>query len=499
MQTHASTDFYKKFDELFVGMENLLNNYKRSEILQRFLMDQFESHIHANLINLFFINLNRKNVKELELPSGKIGQIKRKYRNLRQEARLSLCSPFKHKKITAQHYSNFKSTLKEDFPNFQKLVHEIEKTIGFKKAKKYLEEKSEKIKKSGKITNDLNDIFITKILEIYVLKKKCFPVGKQTTKLIGTILKEAISPFSKKIRITLNENSKKMLDYQRNIMKNFEDSLYKRWKVPLDLLECLIHITSESAEKHRTKFGKMPDAKSNLKFGALLQIHARALQISNEIMVLLRSGYADGANSRWRSLHELAVISFFLGQNSNDVSKRYLEHEIVRKFKEAKDYNANCRKLGYPPISRKEFNLLRREKERLCTKYVDDFEKDYGWIPSSLLRRRDFRALEDNVKLGKLHPYYNLACDSVHGGSKGFYRLGLKPEQQKKLLLVGPSGYGLADPIQNTAISLAQITVCLLGLLPDVENIVAMQVIHSYVEDIKIGAIKVHEAIEKEN
>jgi hypothetical protein len=41
------------------------------------------------------------------------------------------------------------------------------------------------------------------------------------------------------------------------------------------------------------------------------------LQIFNEILVLLKSGYADGANSRWRSLHELAVISFFLLDNNN--------------------------------------------------------------------------------------------------------------------------------------------------------------------------------------
>jgi hypothetical protein len=437
------------------------------------------------------------NVRELGLPNGKIGQINRKYRNLQREVRLSLCFPFKYQKITAQDYSNFRSTLKKDFPNFQKLVHEIEKAIGIKKAKKYLERKSEKIKETGKITNDLNDIFMTRILEIYVLKKKCFPVAKQVTKLIRTVLKEVISPFSQKVRITLNENSKEMLDFQRDVRKNHENGLYERWKVPLDLLECLIRVTLESAEKHRTKFSKMPDAKSNLKCGALLQVHARALQISNEILVLLRSGYPDGASSRWRSLHELAVISFFLAQNSNDVSKRYLEHEIVRKFKEAKDYNANCRELGYPAISRREFDFLRREKEKLCTKYLDDFEKDYGWIPSSLLHRRDFRALEDSVKLGKLHPFYNLACDSVHGGSKGLYRLGLKPEQQKKLLLVGPSIYGLADPIQNTAISLAQVTACFLGLLPDIENIVAMQVIHSYVEDIKIEAIKAHEAIEK--
>ena len=480
-------------------MEKLLQSYRQSEILQNFFTNLFEACFYAYLINLFFINLNQKNVKELDLPKGKIEEIKSKYKNLQLEVRLCLQFPYKYTKIGSQEYNNFKTNLTKDFPNFQKLVQEIEKTVDFKKAEKYLKTKAEKAEKSGKTTDELNDVFRTKILEIFVLKKNFFPRGKQMTQLFKTFSKEVINPFSQKVRIKLDENSNEMLNYQRNIMEGFENRLYNRWKIPLDLLECLIHVTLKSGQKKRTKLSKINDAESNSKADALFQIHARALQISNEIVVLLKSGYPDGANARWRTLHELAVISFFLSKNSNVVSKRYLEHQSVKRYKEARDYNANCKKLGDTAISRRELNSLKREKESLCSQYADDFEKDFGWIPSSLLPQRHFRALEDSVKLGKLHPYYNLACDSVHGGSKGFYRLGLKLEQQEKLLLAGPSNYGLVDPIQNTAISLSQITVCLLALQPDFEDIVTMRVTYRYVEDIKLEAVKVHEAIDKEN
>ena len=70
----------------------------------------------------------------------------------------------------------------------------------------------------------------------------------------------------------------------------------------------------------------------------------------------------------------------------------------------------------------------------------------------------------------------------AHGGAKGFYRLGLTTEYQKKILLVGPSSYGLADPIQNTVISLTHITVCLLFLVPDIENLITGQArAHTYI------------------
>lgn len=499
MKSNVSSDFYKKLDEVFSSLEKLLNNYGKSEILQSHLIAVFKSYFYANLINIFFINLKRAMVKKLGLPRGKIGQIKTKCKDLRKDIRRSLYLFPKHKTFTVKDYNDFKSMIKKDFPEFQKIVEEIEKTIDFAKAEEYLRVKGEAIKKSGKLNPDLNDTFMTNILETYVSKENNLPIGtKKITKLTGAVVKVVIPEFSKRIKKTLDEESKETLDYQRKMMKDFESRLYKKWEAPIDLLECLIQVTLESAMAQRIKLSKMPDAKSNSKYEALIQIHTRALQISNEILVLLKSGYPDGANSRWRSLHEIAVIAFFLYENSEEISKRYLDHEIVIKFKEAKDYKANCKKLGFTPLSRKEFNKIRREKEKLCRIYGNDFTGDYGWIPSSLLPNRTFRALEENVKLGRLRPFYNLSCDAVHGGAKGLYRLGLKPEAQKSVLLIGASDYGLADPIQNTAISLSQITTCLLGLKHDFETIVQMQVIQSYVKEIKTEAAKVQENMEKE-
>ena len=95
-------------------------------------------------------------------------------------------------------------------------------------------------------------------------------------------------------------------NFKRNMKK-----IYELWKEPLDLLECLIRISFESIEKHVNKLSK-DKKENNFKLTALVNAHARALQISNEILVLLKAGYPDGANARWRSLYELAVISFFL-------------------------------------------------------------------------------------------------------------------------------------------------------------------------------------------
>ena len=491
-------EYYKELDKVYYSMREILNMYSRSIILQNFYLNGFKSLFYGTLINNFFINLNQKNIKENNLPKGQIGKIKNKYKNIQRDVKSALALSLKDKKIDAKYYTSFKIKIKKDFPEFQKVIFEIENEIEFEKAKEYLEKKEEEIKNLGKPDTDFNTLFVTNILEVYVQKEKCLSFDNNFSKLINAVVKESLPKLSHEFFKSLDKNSKKMLNDQRKNQKSFEKRLYERWKIPLDLLECLIRISLESGEEHTNKLRKTTDNTNNFKQEVLIKIHARALQISNEILVLLKSGYADGANARWRSLHELAVISFFLLHNDNNVAKRYLEHEIIKTFKEAEVYRAYYKKLRYPPMEIKEFNKIKNEKEDICNKYNDRFQDDYGWIPRSLLKDRNFKALEKLVKLDKLRPFYNFSSNSIHGGAKGFYRLGLMDYSQDKILLAGASNFGLANPLQNTAISLSHVNVCLLNLKPDFETIMLMQVMSSYVDEIGIKAVSIQKQIEKD-
>jgi hypothetical protein len=101
----------------------------------------------------------------------------------------------------------------------------------------------------------------------------------------------------------------------------------------------------------------------------------------------------DGAYSRWRSLYELVVIAYFLSKNSDDVSSRYLEHDIMRRFKEAKEYRKYYRELREEPFGRKEFNIIRRKHDELISKYGKEFEyrNGYEWIPPTIPVSHNFR------------------------------------------------------------------------------------------------------------
>jgi hypothetical protein len=443
------------------------------------------------------VNLTQNNIRELNLPKGKIGQIKKKYIDIQRNMKLAFSSSLKGTKIDEEYYDNFKLKIEKEFPEFLKIFIEIEKEIDIKEIKSFLMKKEDELKKIGKPVEDFNAIIITKGLEVYVQEKKEIPIGQNLKKFIKILSDEALS-VSKKLFKALKKDSKNMLAYIRRYRKGFENRLYKRWKEPLTLLELLIQISLESGGKQKEKLAKTTDKTNDFKREAIINLHARAVQISNEILVLVKSGFADAAYARWRTLHELNIISFFLLESNNVVSKRFLEHKVIRHFKEATDYRECYKKLGYSPLDRKTFNKLKRKKERLCRKYDDKFQKDYGWIPSSILNPRDFRTLEKHVKLDKFHHFYNLACDAAHGGAKGFHRLGLMDIYQKKVLHVGASNYGLADPILNTADSLFGVSICLLNLEPDFESNIQLHIMRDFVNEIGQKAFKIQNELEKE-
>jgi hypothetical protein len=492
--------FFKEFEKVFTEFKGCLNNYERSDILRNYFFEAYSSLVYSSLIQNFFSNLTQKNIVDSKLPKGKIGVINERYKDIKQDINSGQKFFQPGKRINEKYYRNLKLRIKKDFPEFLLIINEIEKAVDYKRISSFLKEKRKELKKTGKkpCDTDITTTFTTKALEGFIAKKKYFPYGEKLSGLMESLFQKVIPIFSDRTMRTLEKNSRKMLMEQRRYINAFEKRLYKRWQDPIDLLECLIKISLESGEAYKERLSKNPDDKNaSPKTTALINIHGRALQIANEILTLLKSGYADGASARWRSLHELAVISFFLKAAPDEVSNRYLEHDIIKRCKDAKDYKTYYRKLGYAPLGRRTFGTLSKLKDQLCKKYDDGFESDYGWIPKSIMKDRNFRKLEEEVKLDAMHPFYNRSCHAVHGGSRGFYRLGLMEHRQNELLLAGPSNYGLADPFQNTAMSLVQVTVCLLNLNADFEGIIQMQIMLKYITEIANKAVKIQKDIEK--
>ena len=485
-------------DELFSSFVEMLNKYDKSEILQDYFFDLFESFFYATIIDNFFRNLTPENLKEYGLSTDMHETIKNEYKDIQKDLDSIIHVKYEQefKKIDLDYYNNFKARLESDYPKILNLIAKIEKENEIDLSEVYLKEKKEEIKKSGLKDLDINSKILTTIMAVYIKKNNKFPLDKDMHKLKDGLANKLIPDIAQIYFKSLKSLSKEMLSEQKQDRKEFESILYKDWEEPLDLLECLIRVSWETVDKHRKNVIQQ-GFREDVKFNALIRIHARALKTTNEILTLLKAGYPDGANARWRNLHELAVISMFLSDNDNIISQRYLEHEIIMRYKETLNYQEHCEELGYAPCEEKFLDKIKEKKESLCNKYGKDYYKDWGWIPKSKVSNQSFTDLEKHIGLDRLHPFYKLSSAHIHGSSRGFYTLGLRDDFQNKILSIGASNYGLADPIQNTTISLMHVTNCLLTFKPDFESLTIMKINEYFIKEIGLKAVKVQKGIEK--
>jgi hypothetical protein len=216
----------------------------------------------------------------------------------------------------------------------------------------------------------------------------------------------------------------------------------------LNLLELFLIIVFEAGDITNKHFRSENSDENKFVFEALTRLHAKACQVSLEILTLLRSGYADGAHARWRSLHELAVIGTFIANNGNDLAEKYILHEAVESLQIANQYNKYYEKLGEDSISLEEYQLLKSNYDKLLNRFGDSYKNDYGWAASLLNKKRPtFSDIEESINLDHYRPYYKMASHNIHADTKGIYfRLGLLNNSDNSILLAGPSNYGLTDP-----------------------------------------------------
>ena len=231
---------------------------------------------------------------------------------------------------------------------------------------------------------------------------------------------------------------------------------------------------------------------------ALIRLHARGCRFASEVICLMKGGFADGANARWRSLHELAVTAIFL-QEHPESAERYLDHAVVERLRDAEEYQRHCKVLGFEPFTDEEIEELKQESAVVVTKYGKEFRKRYGWAAKALNNPDpNFSQIEESLQMEKWRPFYKLACQSVHAGSQGLVFSLATPRSADLPLIVGASNAGLCDPGQQTAISLTLATVTLLTSVPNLDRLVTCRCMDLLSEDIKASLFEAHDSLEQE-
>ena len=306
-----------------------------------------------------------------------------------------------------------------------------------------------------------------------------------------------VDEIGKLILVRIKKDASSGLKRHRRDRKGFEKRLNERWKYPLDLLDLVIALSTEAGTEFNRKVRNEAVGSSDAVFEALTRLHAKACQVSGEVLALLRAGFADGAHARWRSLHEISVVASFIREHGQELAERYLLHEKIQQYKLACDYEKFFDRLDFEPLSKETSDNLKVQCDELIARFGDAFKNDYGWAASAIGSHRPTMSdIEQHVQLDHMRPYYRMASDNVHPNSHGaYFRLGLHSSQDK-VLLAGPSNLGLADPGHSTAISLLQVTTNLLVTESIFDCVVTIKVLSELTNEVGEAFLKVHQELE---
>lgn len=310
------------------------------------------------------------------------------------------------------------------------------------------------------------------------------------------IIKSINSKLSEKIYQHIKEHSEANCAIIRTETKEFEDRLLILWKEPFELLETLIYVTQEIGNEFNNEFRPHAVKSNDLMFEALIHLHARSCQIALEILKLMQSEFPDGAIARWRTLHEVVVISEFIQKYGKETAERYLLHDAIESYNSIEKYirkpeiykkHKRLLRTTLPPVE--ELKRIEKFKNTLCDQFEKEYGTEYGWA-ANIIEKPNFSKIEEFVNMDHLRPYYKMANISIHAGSKGIKFHLTSPNTN--LIPAGPGNMGMSDPGQLTAISLLQINTTLLITRPSIQRLSDILALTKLIQEIKKSFIKVH-------
>lgn len=240
-------------------------------------------------------------------------------------------------------------------------------------------------------------------------------------------------------------------------LQEFREQMEDIWGTGLHQLRMLLTCCREIGQKTAKRYQKSKSVRNRFRRWVLLQLHARACQVTDEIICLMENGFADGAMARWRTLHELSVVAALIADGDEDLAERYILHDAVEVKRQADEYDATQVPLGISPISKSRRKVIEREYQVVIDRFGPTFAYPYGWGAKHLgYKKPTFKELQAAANHAGMSSYYKMASFNVHASARSlFFNLSTMGEE---ILLAGRSNAGLVEPGERTAQSLLLIT-----------------------------------------
>lgn len=186
--------------------------------------------------------------------------------------------------------------------------------------------------------------------------------------------------------------------------------------------------------------------------------YGNLIRLADQIGVMLRNGYPDGALRIWRSFYEyVAVTLLLIKENENEnLHKKFIDHFNRSKKKKAESLQKHHTDLKFPAFEEDFLLNLKSTADEFNTKYGKDFlGEEYGWAKDlfSFTHKVTLRDIEEYVGIDRFRPFYIWASGYTHPGFDSM--IDFFEEEGQKLILGKINRQSLEkrkfiDPLQLT-------------------------------------------------
>ena len=274
---------------------------------------------------------------------------------------------------------------------------------------------------------------------------------------------------------------------QHEFESSFLQSHNAKWENLFRLLRATSKIASEAGQmmvrglRHNTEF------ENSYKLKAIVSLHARAIRTFSEILCLLENGFADGAIARWRSLHELSTVAFFLCRQDEVIAERYLASRDCLNYRSAVQYQKFFGSVENDLLSASKGVTLEAKSLDAKKRFGTEINSDWGWAKPALEGNRlDFSAVEAHLKHDHWRPFFRWANQEVHAGyvppDVGLGVQGSKLNGH----LIGHSNLGIGAPATMSARSLHNATAALALLNPTLDRLAVLKVMDKFANKLGV-------------
>lgn len=288
-------------------------------------------------------------------------------------------------------------------------------------------------------------------------------LGDDRSNISPEKLEGIISALTKKVAIGIEKDlldrAPKMLLHARKDQVTFETRNIRRWRAAFDLFETIWVCCEEMGRNFNQHFRPEAVETQDFVFEAVTAIHAKSLLVTNEMICLMRGGFADAALTRWRTLHELNVVATLIVQHGSELAMRYLAHADVQAADRIEEND------------QEKLSLRRQRKEYALARFGDDLKRHYGWACDVTGKKAPtFKDIEGLANKSDGRALYQHASHHIHSNHRIHDELLGMAETEEVLLLVGPSNSGMTGPLTLGAITIIETTALYLTLKPNFDR-----------------------------